>query len=363
MERTEILSLDFLPDLKEELYRLISIPSHNDCINILNYLEDRIDFIKFDKQFVKDNEYNLIHLDNSKPVLLCTHVDTVPPISMKDPFKPREIDGKIFGRGASDTKGLIASLITALDLYRKNFNSSDIPVSLAFTVDEEQNSAMGSEKLLEKLDGISSALILEPTYGKICVSQMGTFEFELEIKTESFHGSEFEKGYNPVKVTFEIINRLEKELNRSINIIHFRSGSNHYVTPDKAKLLCEIKLFDGESVGEIERKIKEILEYFTDFSPIFNVVDVEPYLNFGKDGLLDILKEAHIRGVGKEGVEDVMPSWTDAANLHKKGINCIVFGYGNLALSHTDREYIEVEDLIRNTNVIYNLLVILSQSR
>ncbi|WP_456400444.1 M20/M25/M40 family metallo-hydrolase, partial [Persephonella sp.] len=157
MERTEILSLKALDKAKKELFNLISIPSYRDFSQILEYLEKRLDYINFEKQPVENKGYNLVSIDPSKPVLINTHVDTVPPIRMKDPFNPVEKNGKIYGRGAADTKGLIASLITALDIFRENNPEADIPVSLAFTIDEEQNSALGSEVLTTSLKGIDYA--------------------------------------------------------------------------------------------------------------------------------------------------------------------------------------------------------------
>jgi len=59
----------------------------------------------------------------------------------------------------------------ALDLFRDRYPDREIPVSLAFTVDEEQNSALGSEVLVNNLEGIDYAVVLEPTYGKICVNR------------------------------------------------------------------------------------------------------------------------------------------------------------------------------------------------
>ena len=133
MEGTKILSLETLMKVKEELFNLISIPSHRDFKPILEYLENRLSYIDFERQSVEGKGYNLIHVSPEKPVLINTHVDTVPPITMKNPFTPVEKDEKIYGRGAADTKGLIASLIVALDMFKDAFPNRDIPASLAFT--------------------------------------------------------------------------------------------------------------------------------------------------------------------------------------------------------------------------------------
>ncbi len=344
----------------DELKTLISIPSYEDCDQIQTYLMERLNYIPFEKQYVgKGNLYNIHYL--KQPFLINTHVDTVPPIDMKNPFEAVEKDGKIYGRGAADTKGLIASLIMALDMFKQNFPEKEIPVSIAFTVDEEQHTALGSEKLLEILDGISYSLVLEPTYGKICNKQMGTLEFELEVRSKSVHASEFEKTENPVKLAFDYINNVEKNLERPMNIIKFQSGWEYYATPKSAEILSEIKLFEGEYFEELEKRMLNLIEMDRFKGKIvYKRVDVEDFLDFGATEGFEILKDAYIKATGENPDVSIMPSWTDAANLYKKGISSTVFGFGSLADSHTEREHIAIQDLEKMTKVLYNFLTILS---
>ncbi|WP_457622225.1 M20 family metallopeptidase [Persephonella sp.] len=361
MERTEILSLKALDTAKKELFNLISIPSYRDFSQILEYLEKRLDYINFEKQPVENKGYNLVSIDPSKPVLINTHVDTVPPIRMKDPFNPVEKNGKIYGRGAADTKGLIASLITALDIFRENNPEADIPVSLAFTIDEEQNSALGSEVLTTSLKGIDYAVVLEPTYGKVCLKQMGTVEFRLKVTTESYHASEFEKAENPAKKIFSVINNIESRLNRKVNILRFRSGWEYYATPDTADVLAEIKVYEGENLDSLEKRLIDAVYAIPDVEYVS--VDKEGFISFPEGFMYEKIREAYKMALGKEPDMGVMPSWTDAANFRKIGVECVIFGFGDLSLSHTDREFITVEELRKNTAVLYSLLTILNQSR
>jgi acetylornithine deacetylase/succinyl-diaminopimelate desuccinylase len=361
MERTEILGLKALEKAKKELFNLISIPSHRDFSRILEYIEKRLDYISFERQPVEDKDYNLISIDPSKPVLINTHVDTVPPIKMKNPFSPIEKNGKIYGRGAADTKGLIASLITALDLFREKYPDREIPVSLAFTVDEENNSALGSQKLLNKLDRISYAVVLEPTYGQVCIKQMGSVEFSLKIETVSYHASEFERSENPAKKIFSTISRLESRLGREINILCFRSGWKHYLTPDTAEILAEIKVYEGEKADQIERVIETVIKDIP--GAYYKGIDKEDFISFPESFIFKKVSEAYRYVFGRSAPKGIMPSWTDAANFKKVGLECVVFGFGSLADSHTEREYITEEELMSNTAVLYSLFTILSQSR
>ncbi len=352
---------DLINRLKKELYNLVSIPSFRDCDRINRYIKDRLSFVSFKDQPVgKRHLYNIYSISPEKPILINTHVDTVPPINMKNPFSPYEKDGKIYGRGACDTKGLIASLIIALEDFKKNNPDKDIPISIAFTVDEEENTALGSERLVEVLDGITSAVVLEPTYGRICTKQMGSYEFNLRVKLPSAHGSEFEKFKNPSKEAFKIISMIEKELKRPVSIIKFNSGWDHYAVPDRAQLLCEFKVFENELISDIEAKLSDVIDRF-EHSIELEVEDFEEFLSFKKGKMYDLLCRSYEKAVGDKPKEGIMPSWTDASNFHRIGLECLIFGFGNLADCHTDRENISIEELYSMYNVLYNLFSILNQ--
>ncbi|WP_457639153.1 M20 family metallopeptidase [Persephonella sp.] len=361
MERTEILEVELLDRLKKETFNLISIPSHRDCHRINEYIQSRLPFIKFEKQYVgKKDLYNIYSISEDKPVLINTHVDTVPPITMKNPFQPVERNGRIYGRGANDTKGLIAALIVALQDFHRDYPDREIPISVAFTVDEEQNSALGSERLIELMSPIKSVLVLEPTYGRLCTAQMGAVEFSFTVKTPSAHGSEFEKFSNPVKEAFSIISRIENRLNRPVNIIKVRSGWDYYAVPDRANFLCEVKAYEGESVDSLVGKIKREL-FSSGLDVEFKLEDAEAFQRFKKGEMLEALKKAYREGTGREAEEGIMPSWTDASNFHRAGFECVVFGFGSLADCHTDRESIALKELELTYKTIYRFLSILTQ--
>ncbi len=346
-----------LERVSRELKTLIEIPSHRNFLPILEYLEKRLSYIPFYKQEVPGKGYNLIYKNSD--ILINTHVDTVPPMGMKDAFKPKEIDGKIYGRGAADTKGLIASLIVALDMFKEKNPDRDIPVSIAFTVDEEQNTALGSEYLLKEIEDIKYALVLEPTYGKLCNRQMGTFEFSLDLEGISFHASEFERGENIIKTGCEIIFKLEERLKRPVNILQFKGGWDFYATPKKAKILAEVKLFEEEKISEIDRKIKNLIKEYPDAS--YTLEDAENFLSFKKGKLFKLLSKAYYEALNKKPQEGIMPSWTDAANFARKNIECVIFGFGKLHDCHTEREHITKQELENNVKVLYRFLSILTQ--
>ncbi len=333
---------------RELLKRLVSIRSVSGSEESIQlFLEDFLQKrgLQLHRQRVDRKRFNLFYRGSS-PYLISCHVDTVPPLGMKGAFVPVERDGRIYGRGSADVKGAIASLLTAIEIFRERYPSRRLPVSLAFVVDEENNSALGSLKILELLEHERYCLVLEPTYGVLCTSQMGSFEFSVRVRGRSVHASEFERTENPVKVCFEIVRLLEEKLSRPVNVLLIRGGSGHYAVPGECRMLLEVRIYEGERGEDLEERIREILkEAGGSCEILWEVEDVEEFIRFRSEGFVEFLEEVHETALGERPARGTMPSWTDASNYHRAGLGCVVFGYGSLEDCHTSRESIAVEDL------------------
>ena len=111
------------------------------------YLLKRYPFIK-EKGTVEivDDRGILITLkgkDDTKPVVLMSHYDVVPVNGtwQEDPFSGTIINGRIYGRGALDTKGTLISICEAFDDYFKTHDTLQTTTYLAFGGDEEVRGA------------------------------------------------------------------------------------------------------------------------------------------------------------------------------------------------------------------------------
>lgn len=353
--------------LVAELEQLIAIPSWEDCLPLQDYLEERIPFVPFERQPLPKvvsgrRQCNLLAIAPDRSFLINTHLDTVPPIDMADPCRAVVRDGRVYGRGAVDTKGLLAALIVALEEFHREDPDQPLPLSLAFTVDEENHTALGSAHLLERLDPVSAVLVLEPTGGRPCLSQLGSLEFELTACGPSCHAATFPRFPNPAKWLFSWLQRVEAALERPINLIRIESGWEHYAVPKRAELLAEIQLFEGEAPEAIEARLKELsLEMAGPIEVSYRRVDAEPFLHLGEEDQFAPFFQAYREVFGTVAC-GTMPSWTDAANFVKKPVPCLVWGEGKLEVAHTDREHITFEELQRSYELFSSLLRILSQS-
>src|SRR5437016_3327622 len=118
-------------------------------------------------------------------VTLSTHTDTVPPF-----IASREDDEHIWGRGACDTKGIIASMITAVECLlaagRRN-------VGLLFVVGEERNSA-GAYKAATTPRGSRYIINGEPTENKLALGSKGALRYEVCAAGKMAHSAYPELG-------------------------------------------------------------------------------------------------------------------------------------------------------------------------
>jgi len=187
-------------------------------------------------------------------VTLSTHIDTVPPF-----FPSREDSENIWGRGACDTKGIIASMITAvhelLDEGVRNF-------ALLFVVGEERNSA-GAYHAAQHGRGSKFLINGEPTENKLALGSKGALRMELIANGRMAHSAYPELGESAIEKLLDALVQVrqvplptDQLLGPStLNIGVISGGRAPNVIPDQAKAELMIRLVDdGVSTRDAIRR-------------------------------------------------------------------------------------------------------------
>lgn len=138
---------------------------------------------------VEDERYNVFASWGEPVVTLSTHLDTVPPF-----FSSREDDEFIWGRGACDVKGIIATMVKAAEQLladgHRNFG-------LLFVVGEERNSA-GAFAAAKAPRGSKFLINGEPTENRLALGSKGTLRYEITATGRMAHSAYPELGESAI---------------------------------------------------------------------------------------------------------------------------------------------------------------------
>jgi acetylornithine deacetylase len=134
-------------------------------------------------------------------VTLSTHMDTVPP------FIPSREDAEhIWGRGACDTKGIIAAMITAAEAL---LESGQRDFGMLFVVGEERSS-VGAYHASEHPRGSKFIINGEPTENKLALGSKGALRYHLEATGKMAHSAYPELGDSAIHKLVDVLADLQK---------------------------------------------------------------------------------------------------------------------------------------------------------
>jgi len=306
---------------------------------------------------IKPGRPNLIArfapLDGRPRILLGPHLDTVGVGGMTiDPFTAEIRDGKIWGRGTSDTKGPMAAMLWGL---KENASAlKDSPVAIDFVGFMGEESAQWGSIQFGQTYGqdYQFAIVGEPTSLDVVNTTKGSLWATLRTKGKAAHSSQPERGENAVMKLARALDRLEQDLipklasfthpvlgHSTMNIGVFHGGSRPNIVPDHAEAEVDIRItpsltaaggalkllqnaLAGEEVEIIAPGEKPPLETSADNPWIQRIQNVRP--------------ESKTTGA---------PWFSDASHLSEAGIPSICMGPGSIDQAHTKDEFIKIADL------------------
>ena len=149
-----------------------------------------------------------------KTIHFNAHYDVVPVSGQwrhGNPFSGAMQDGWIFGRGTSDMKGSIASLLLALQALRATRTTPKMNIEVSFTADEETDSLLGSGWLVKHAPiRPDYAIVMEGGEANtVCCGHNGVVWVEVTVHGRAAHGSTPEKGINALEKMSALVLGLE----------------------------------------------------------------------------------------------------------------------------------------------------------
>lgn len=332
--------------------------------------------VEFQQVFEGRNNI-LFHFDGDRegpPLVFEAHMDTVSIAdTARSTLKPFIEEGRVYGRGACDTKGSMAAMIVAISTLIDERGSLPLPVTFIGSVDEEYR-AKGVYDLVERGIEAAGAVVGEPTGLDIIIAHKGVYRFSLECIGKSVHSSKPLEGINAVYKMMDVITAMQRELEPTylkkehyltggptLNVGVIKGGNEVNTVPALCTIEVDRRVCPGEQRPDVEREFDQILETLKATDPHFEgrIYDrfYDPPLDTSEDSeivqaMLLSCKEAN-RSAAIVGV----PYGSDASKLAMAGIPSVVFGPGDIANAHTDHEYVLIEELVMAMEVYRNLML------
>ncbi len=290
-----------------------------------------------------------------KPRLLfAPHTDTVSVGGMTiDPFGGELREGRVWGRGASDTKGPMAAMLWALHTLRERIPALPVEVHFAGFMSEE-SSQLGSRHFARHHGPYDLALVGEPTSLQTVFRHKGCLWADLITHGVAVHGATPELGVNAIVKMARLVAALDGEFRdllaeaggadewlgtSTINLGMIRGGTRSNIVADRCTLRVDLRTTPGLS------RAGGALALLTDFvhrhDPGAEVVPLPETFPLDADATNPFIEKLVHNGAALTGA----PWFCDAAFLAAAGIPSIAIGPGSIAQAHTKDEFIAVADL------------------
>jgi acetylornithine deacetylase len=304
-------------------------------------------------------------------LLIIAHLDTVGAGDMKEPFTPRESDGRLYGRGALDIKSGVAAMCAAAARVAREAGKLERSFVIAAVADEECDS-IGTQALLKQCMA-QSAVVLEPTDLKLCIAHKGYAWFEITTHGRAAHGSMPQEGRDAIRMmgrVLEALDRLDKSLatrpahrwlgTASVHASLITGGQELSSYPAECRLQIERRTLPGETPKMLEKEIDAMLRELRGIDPEFRAT----YRRMASRPAYEIDPEEEIVQAASAVLKEVtgqaelsgMSPWTDTALLSDAGIPGVVLGPKGRGL-HGAEEFVETESVITLTKVLYQLIL------
>ena len=370
----EVVSQDELINM---LLEIVSIPSYK---GVENQETEVAKYIKsvFDKEGIEcyleevaDGRCNVIATLKGtgvgKTLLLNGHTDTVPPNDMDSALEPFIKDGRIFGRGTSDMKGPIVSMMGAMiAIKRLNF---PLKGNIIFTgVLDEENNSIGTLDLVDKGIKADGAIVGEPTELHIATAHRGLewFEFKFIGKAVDFINA-LEEHLIPKLAQKKHPILEEATLNYGV----IRGGTQSSTVAGECVLQVDRRWLPDEIYEDIIQEFRDIIDMLSfkdkDFKCEMKVTEEslmrDGYIHDAMEidanhPLVELAHTTASKVLDYEVKKTLFPAWTDGALLSKYlKIPTLIMGPGEVEVCHSNIENISIDQLFKAT-IIYSLVAI-----
>jgi acetylornithine deacetylase len=325
--------------------QLIDIPSPTEGERAVGeFLESKLGALGYStrRHDVAENRFNVFASAGGRPrVVINSHIDTVPPW-----FASYDEGEFLYGRGACDTKGIIAAMIAAGEKLREA-NIRDF--AFLFVVGEETDS-IGAKKANVEFASLGSEYVVvgEPTESKFVRASKGAFTCTVRFEGVAAHSAYPERGDSAITklvAAIDAINRTNWGAHdvlgkTTVNVGVVRGGQKPNIVPAEAE--AEMIFRTVSDSEEVKAKLEPLIA------------------QFGGRIVKGLGNPPQFMTVPPEADAVVVAFNTDVPHLKSLG-KPLLYGPGSILDAHGARERIAKRDVIAAVDVYRDLVMQLLQ--
>lgn len=286
-----------------------------------------------------------------KPKLLfAPHTDTVSVAGMAvDPFGGELRDGRLYGRGASDTKGPMASMLWALRDEREWLGALSHEIWFAGLMGEE--AGQDGARALADQERFDFVVVGEPTGFDVVFRHKVDITARVIARGRAAHSSCPERGENAITKLARALLSLEKSLGEyfariddpvlghpTFSIGTVRGGTKFNIVPDYAEAVVDLRLLPSQW------KDAGAAAVFAAMREACPGLEVERIM--GSEALDTDPAHPLVGALVAAGGRPAGAAWfCDAAIFSAQGTPAVAVGPGSIAQAHTEDEFIETAAL------------------
>jgi succinyl-diaminopimelate desuccinylase len=305
------------------------------------------------------------------------HLDVVPvgdPAAWKrPPFGAILEDGILWGRGAADMKGSVASALAAVAGVVESSAHTRGTIELHLVADEEHQGIHGTRILLERgLLRADACIVGEPSGLRLGLAQRGGAFFKAVARGRAAHGSTPHLGVNAIDAMARFLLRLPEVLpdhehplvgRPTVNAAMIDGGRAPNMVPDRCEATIDRRTLPGESLADVRASVELLLERLrrehdgfdvrAEFPALTEAAEVSP-----DEPIARAIRAASLAELGTEPDDVGFSGITDARfYINGADVPAVVFGPGELGVAHSADEHVRANDLIAAARIYARVFV------
>jgi acetylornithine deacetylase/succinyl-diaminopimelate desuccinylase-like protein len=285
------------------------------------------------------------------------HTDTVGVEQMTDdPFSGRIADGRVYGRGAVDTKATLAVALALLEAMQAERRAPTANLLIAATIDEEvgaQGAPAFARWVRARSLQLDQLMVAEPTQCGPVYGHKGLSRLRFNIQGKPAHSSQPELGSNAITAAARLVLALEEEAQRllmlppetalgpaRLTVSMIQGGTGINVVPDACAVSIDRRVIAGEKPTEVSAALSALAERSCPLPLSVTVLaEVDAFLQSPDASWVRQLAEwsGHAPAVA--------PYCTNAWAYGGLARECVVLGPGCIDQAHGEIEWIDITEL------------------